>query len=163
MEQLRGYLVAIVAVCMICVIAGLLVRGGLPARITRLAGGLLVLLAVAVPLLRLDLSGLTERLEEYWSVRDFDAEEYTRRTQKALREQLAHSAEKLIVEYAAELDAQVTAEVTVSTDDIPEPLTVTVTGTLDEEQLRALSAYLRDAIGIAPSRQKWRLHETEGS
>lgn len=156
MQSVYSWLLSIVAAGMICAISAALVRGGMPEGVTRFTGGLLLLLAVALPLAKLDLSALFERLDAQWSARDFEAEEYEARAQKLLQEQVADVTQRLVLAQASSLGMEVEVCVTVSTEGLPQPLTVELFGEATPAQRTALSAYLSDAIGIPPSRQKWR-------
>ena len=61
MEGIRNYFLAIVAACMLSVLACALLKNSRIQKITRFIAGILILLTVSAPLLRLDLTRSEER------------------------------------------------------------------------------------------------------
>ena len=62
MEGIRGYFLAIVAACMLAVLACALLKNSKMQRITKFIAGILILLTVATPLLRIDTAALAEKI-----------------------------------------------------------------------------------------------------
>ena len=131
MEAIRSYLTAVVAVSMIAVLASALAHGSRMERVVRFAAGLLALLVCVTPLLRLDARTLT------------DVRENTERT---------------IEKQAEALGMLVRADVTLTEEEYPQPWSATLTGTLDPEQVRALSEFLSQSLGIPTERQTWKTY-----
>ena len=61
MDGIRSYFLAVVAACMLAVLACALLKNSRLQRITRFIAGILILLTVATPLLRIDLSSLADQ------------------------------------------------------------------------------------------------------
>ena len=139
MEAIRSYLTAVVAVSMIAVLASALSHGSRMERVVRFAAGLLALLVCVTPLLRLDVRTLTDVLEQAERALDYDASGTDRTRQDMLR-------------------MLVRADVTLTEEEYPQPWSATLTGTLDPEQVRALSEFLSQSLGIPTERQTWKTY-----
>ena len=152
MEAIRSYLTAVVAVSMIAVLASALAHGSRMERVVRFAAGLLALLVCVTPLLRLDARTLTDVLEQAERALDYDASG-TDRT-RLVRE----NTERTIEKQAEALGMLVRADVTLTEEEYPQPWSATLTGTLDPEQVRALSEFLSQSLGIPTERQTWKTY-----
>ena len=158
MESIQSYLVSIVAVCMITVLATVLVRNNHLQRIVRFIGGILILLVVASPLLKLNLEELAGELQQAEGGFSYDTDSIASRSHEMLTALIKQNTESYIEDKAASFGATVQAEVTVSDDEYPVPAFVTIIGTLTPEQTTELRNYLRDALGISEERQEWKLY-----
>ena len=145
MEAIRSYLTAVVAVSMIAVLASALAHGSRMERVVRFAAGLLALLVCVTPLLRLDARTLTDVLEQAERALDYDASGTDRTRQDMLRDLIRENTERTIEKQAEALGMLVRAD-------------VTLTGTLDPEQVRALSEFLSQSLGIPTERQTWKTY-----
>lgn len=145
MEAIRSYLTAVVAVSMIAVLASALAHGSRMERVVRFAAGLLALLVCVTPLLRLDARMLTDVLEQAERALDYDASGTDRTRQDMLRDLIRENTERTIEKQAEALGMLVRAD-------------VTLTGTLDPEQVRALSEFLSQSLGIPTERQTWKTY-----
>lgn len=155
---MREYLLGVVAACMICVLAMQMVRGGSTRRLIRFAGGLLILLVVAQPLLKLssqNLSHYLEELEEIWGADTASLEEDS---QQALARHVKQTTQRYIEQKATELGATIQAEVTLTQEEYPTPWSVRLTGSATSEQCKELSLYLSRDLGIDAQRQEWNLY-----
>ena len=145
MEAIRSYLTAVVAVSMIAVLASALAHGSRMERVVRFAAGLLALLVCVTPLLRLDARTLTDVLEQAERALDYDASKTDRTRQDMLRDLIRENTEWTIEKQAEALGMLVRAD-------------VTLTGTPDQEQVRALSEFLSQSLGIPTERQTWKTY-----
>ena len=153
MEAIRSYLTAVVAVSMIAVLASALAHGSRMERVVRFAAGLLALLVCVTPLLRLDARTLTDVLEQAERALDYDASGTDRTRQDMLRDLIRENTEQ-----AEALGMLVRADVTLTEEEYPQPWSATLTGTLDPEQVRALSEFLSQSLGIPTERQTWKTY-----
>lgn len=158
MAGIRSYFTAVVAICMIAVLVNVLVKQGSIQNVVRLVIGLLLVLVVLKPLGAIDLEALSLDL----TGESLDLREPEQAYQEALRAHIKESTECYIEEYAKELGAYVQAEVTLSEDEYPVPAAVKIVGSLNEEQLEALYAYVTDSLGIAQENQEWKIYGTIG-
>lgn len=158
MEAIRSYLTAVVAVSMIAVLASALSHGSRMERVVRFAAGLLALLVCVTPLLRLDARTLTDVLEQAERALDYDASGTDRTRQDMLRDLIRENTERTIEKQAEALGMLVRADVTLTEEEYPQPWSATLTGTLDPEQVRALSEFLSQSLGIPTERQTWKTY-----
>lgn len=158
MGTIRGYLISLVAACMIAVLASVLLHGSPINKFVRLIGGVLVLLVAVSPLLSVDTEQLSERLKEICAVNSFDTDEIAKKTHSALAEHIKQTTETYIENKAAELGAAIQAEVRLTNDEYPVPKKVRIIGTLSLEQIESLTAYLTDSLGIPQEQQEWKLY-----
>ncbi len=162
MESIRKYLIAIVAACMILVIATALIQNERMRRIIRFLGGILIILVAVTPLLSLDVEELVQAMQSFDSAYAFDSETIQNNTQMLLAKHIKETTETYIENKADEIGATVQAEVTLDGGEYPIPTAARIIGSLNAEQVRELSSYLTDALGIPAEKQEWSLYETGG-
>ena len=158
MGGIKGYLVAIVAACMLTVVASVLVQKSPLKKIVRLIGGILILLVAVTPLLRLDLTQIVDILQngEY----SFDTSAMEQKRQALLEDHIKQTTEAYIENEAACLGATVQAKVTLTEEEYPVPYHAILIGSVDTGQMNALTAYMETCLGIARTEQEWRLYGT---
>lgn len=158
MEGIRNYFLAIVAACMLSVLACALLKNSRIQKITRFIAGILILLTVSAPLLRLDLTGLADRIAELGDRSGFSTQQISKDYQTMLRALVQANMEKYIEAKAEALGGIIQAEVTVGSGETPMPESVILTGSMTPAQAQALEDYIRDSLGIPSDRQEWRLY-----
>lgn len=158
MDEVRGYLISVIAVCMITVIADVLIQKSSLRKIVRLIGGILVLLVAVKPLLSLDMGQISSYLKEFNDSYSFDTGRIKSSQNELLKEHIKQTAETYIEDKATELGGMVQAEISLSEGEYPVPVGVTLIGTLSPEQVQALSAYIVSDLGIPTTEQEWRLY-----
>ncbi len=158
MEGIKGYLVSIVAACMLTVVANVLVQKSPLRKIVRLIGGILILLVAVMPLLRLDMSRIVDYLQgsEY----SFDTSAVEQTWQSQLSEHIKQTTETYIENEADRLGATVQATVTLTEEEYPVPCHAVLIGTVDADQMEALSEYMETSLVIPRTEQEWRLYGT---
>ena len=114
--------------------------------------------ALLQPLLRLDARTLTDVLEQAERALDYDASGTDRTRQDMLRDLVRENTERTIEKQAEALGMLVRADVTLTEEEYPQPWSATLTGTLDPEQVRALSEFLSQSLGIPTERQTWKTY-----
>ena len=75
-----------------------------------------------------------------------------------LRDLIRENTERTIEKQAEALGMLVRADVTLTGEEYPQPWSATLTGTLDPEQVRALSEFLSQSLGIPTERQTWKTY-----
>ena len=158
MEGIRGYFLAIVAACMLAVLACALLKNSKMQRITKFIAGILILLTVATPLLRIDTAALAERISELGRGSRFDTQEISKDYQTMVRALVKKNTQTYIEDKAQELGRIIQAEVTVGNGEYPAPEHVVLTGTMTPEQAQALESYIADSLGIPSEQQEWKLY-----
>ena len=153
MTFLRSWLLSIVACAVLVSLAEHLTDGGTMKKIVRFTGGMLLMLAMLRPLLRLDLSTFEVDISSYREAVSQLELALTQQREDALSARIAAETEAYIEDKAHALGAEVTAEVTVREEDgafIPNR------AVLFGEENAELSVLLTQELGIAPEKQEWR-------
>lgn len=158
--SVRGYLLSIVAACMIAAISGVFIRNHMAAKVLRLISGVLILLVVVSPLLGLRAESLTDLFDSS-GYSEFSPEDAKMQSRLLLAEQIRKSSEKHIETIAAELGLTIQARVTVSDGNLPKPVSVEFIGTGTPEQMKKLSDYVSSGLEIPEENQRWKLYERE--
>ena len=153
MEMLQGWLLGLTAAALaVSLLTAMLPKGETIRRIAGLAGGLILLLAVVQPLLRVRWEELTWRYETYQREMDRQTEAYQAAYADSLSGDIADRTAAYISEKAAQLGLSCHPRVEVTwRGGVPYPGSVT----LDMAENRALSAILEEDLGIPPSEQHW--------
>ena len=160
MTFLRSWLLGVVACAVLVSLAGQLTDGGTMKKIVRFAGGMLLMLAMLRPLLRLDLAVLDVDLASYREAVAQLELELTQRQEDALSARIAAETGAYIEDKADELGLSVRAEVSTREEEgVPVPAAVTLYGREDA----ALSALIARELGIAEEDQLWIGTEENGS
>lgn len=158
MDSVKTYLISIVAACMIGVVAGAFVQKSPLQKIIRLVSGIVILLVAVVPLLRLDMRDFSEVLSRFDAAYVLDTDQIAKTQSELLGKHVRQTSEDYILRKAEELGAKISAEVTVTQEEYPTPLSVVLTGSVTQSQREKLSEYIQTALGIPAERQKWRLY-----
>ena len=152
MTFLRSWLLGVVACAVLVSLAGQLTDGGTMKKIVRFAGGMLLMLAMLRPLLRLDLAVLDVDLASYRETVAQLELELTQRQEDALSARIAAETGSYIEGKADELGLSVRAAVrTEEVDGVPLPVSVTLCG----EENAALADCIERKLGIAKEDQLW--------
>lgn len=161
-ELIRQWLLGITGAAMLVALADSLTPQGSVRKIGRLIGGLVLLIAVLNPLLRLDEGALTRALTEY----ELDVEAYSAQLEGQSKDMMKGIIEEQTSAYiqdkAAELgmDCQVTVE-TQSDGEWPVPIAVTVRGALSQSQQEELTQQIERDFAIPSQRQYYESGEAE--
>ncbi len=153
MSLIRAWLLQVAAAALVVAVAQALTPEGAIKKIVRLAGGMVLLLAVVRPVLGLEggsLPALTFPAE---------AAETVSGGEEVLKTLIAQEAGAYIVDKGSSLGCLITGvEVTAAEDGSgwPVPWSVRLTGTWTEEQKRALTREVETGLGIPPDRQSYR-------
>ncbi len=158
MDGIRSYFLAVVAACMLAVLACALLKNSRLQRITRFIAGILILLTVATPLLRIDLSNLADQIASLGEQAGFDGRQVSKDYQSMLRTLVKENTEGYIEKKAEALGGTIQAEVTLGGGEYPQPVHVVLTGSMLPEPAKELETYIRDSLGIPPEEQEWKLY-----
>ena len=150
---LRSWLFGLTALSALLALAeGLVTQEGIR-RVLRLTGGVLMILVLLRPVVRMDLENLHFSLDALRQEAETLEEEYTR--QQA--EQLSAGIEEELASYiwdkaqALGLDCQVSVTVETGEDGVPAPRSVDITGEYSE----ALSEIIEKDLGVPREQQNW--------
>ena len=160
MTFLRTWLLGVVACAVLVSIAGQLAPDGAVRRAARFTGGMLLMLALLRPLLRLELSAPELDLNAFHDAAAQLEQELAARQSSALSARIAGETGAYIEDKADELGLSVCAEVSTREEEgVPVPAAVTLYGREDA----ALSALIARELGIAEEDQLWIGTEENGS
>ncbi len=150
---LRSWLFGLTALSALLALAeGLVTQEGIR-RVLRLTGGVLMILVLLRPVVRMDLENLHFSLDALRQEAETLEEEYTR--QQA--EQLSAGIEEELASYiwdkaqALGLDCQVSVTVETGADGVPAARSVDITGEYSE----ALSEIIEKDLGVPREQQNW--------
>jgi len=162
---IRTWLLGVAGAAMIVALAASLTPEGAAKRAGRLAGGLLIFLAVVRPLVNIDPGELARAVEEYADLGGA-VEEYTARSREEMKTIIAGQAGAYILDKAAAAGIpleRVTVAVSQGEEEYPVPWSVIVVGELSDDQRRQLSEMIRQSFAIPEERQEYQTAQKEGS
>lgn len=159
--RIGAYLIAVTAACMLAVMADALVKSPPVRRVARLVGGLLILLTVLSPLVRLEARDLTEFVEGFAQDANLDAEAVQTDYREQWAERVRELLEQNIEQQAASMGLTLRAEVVVRIGECPEPESVTLHGSAAPEEQMALQVYLVQTLGFAKERVIWEAEDED--
>ena len=153
MEMLQGWLLGLTAAALaVSLLTAMLPKGETIRRIAGLAGGLILLLAVVQPLLRVRWEELTWRYETYQREMDRQTEAYQAAYANSLSGDIADRTAAYISEQAAHLGLTCRAEVRCEVrDGTPQP----ASAAMDIPYDARLAAAIADDLGIPAEKQSW--------
>lgn len=161
MTIIRTWLLSVTVSAMVIAVAEALMPEGSVKKVGRLTGGLILILGLVQPLVRLDYDDLYDLVNSLpaGSIRQ---EALMEESSQALKTGIEQELASYIVDKAAQLGATCGAAVKcrLGEDGIPVPERVTVSGALTGAQKEALSAYLEKELGLPREAQ---LYSNEGS
>lgn len=163
MEILRQWLVGITCAAMIIALADSLTPSGTVKRIGRLAGGLVLLLAVVKPVLGVDFSALASAAVQ-WEDLTVDGERLEKTNTDLLKTIIAEKTGAYILDKAGALGldcGSVAVSCALGEGGVPYPSAVTITGSLTEEQRRTLSRWVEADLAIPEERQTYESGDKE--
>lgn len=159
--RIGAYLIAVTAACMLAVMADALVKSPPVRRVARLVGGLLILLTVLSPLVRLEARDLTEFVEGFAQDANLDAEAVQTDYREQWAERVRELLEQNIEQQAASMGLTLRAEVVVRSGECPEPESVTLHGAAAPEEQMALQVYLVQTLGFAKEHVIWEAEDED--
>ncbi len=157
MAEVRAYILSVTAAGLLCGMANAMAgKFGPVATVLRLITGIVMACVIVQPFGIL----LTGNLENY--IRDLDIQTTaavqagTDLAQNALCDRIKSETQAYILDMAAELNADISVEVVLNEDRIPVPVAVILEGDLSPSARQAISAQIRDILGIGEEAQQWR-------
>ena len=159
METLRSWLTGIVIVTLLLSVLQTLVPEGSLRQIASFTGGLVLLAALAGPLLDLDLTGLEGDFSRWREEVEDRQAELLEAQETELSARIEEETAAYISDKGSELGVSVTArgETPTGGDGVPVPWSADLTG----RRSAALEACLAEDLGIPAERQVWHERETE--
>lgn len=157
MELIRQWIVGVTCAAVLLAIVQCLMPAGGVRRVGRLAGGLLLLLAIVAPLAGLDEQALSVALTEYRMAATDSTGLLELENERLVKEIIEEQTAAYISDKAKELGADCTAEVTYeySGDGMVYPIAVTVRGALTAQQRSQLTQIIEADLAVPEENQTY--------
>lgn len=154
MEGLRAYVISVTAAAMICgIVAGLVKKNG-AGELIRMVCGLVLAFTVLRPIAGLKLDQLPFDLPSLPSGEDA-ASQGEKITREAMEDIIKSQTEAYILDKAAALGVNLTAEVLLGEDTIPVPVGVILSGACSPYAKSELTDAIEKDLGIPKENQLW--------
>ena len=153
---MRGYILRIVAIAMICSAAGMLLpTKTASSQIAKLLCGAILLITVMSPLSNISFHNITDYFDSISSVSDRYVEEGSAVMHEEVAAIIKTQSESYILDKAEQLGLQITVEVALDENNNSIPCGITITGQVSAYNKKILSSYITDTLGIAKEKQVW--------
>lgn len=157
-ELIRNWIIGITCAAIIVALCESLAPAGAVRKVGRFTGGLVLLLAVLQPVMKLDIRDLSGLLAQY-RVEAGDYQAALEQTnEKLMKDIIEAETGAYILDKATALGVahcRVDVVAVAGEGDYPIPETVTVFGALTEGQRRDLSRQIEADLAIPAQRQRW--------
>lgn len=156
MGDVQKYVTAIVSAAIaLAVLGSLLEEKSTAWQLFRLIGGVFLVFTVVQPITKIDLDSVISFSQIYNDVGVAATAEGEQLAKDQLRQGIKSRAEAYILDKAKSYDTSVEAEVTLSEDALPVPVSVTVHGNVSPYVKNRLQCDLESELGIAKENQQW--------
>lgn len=152
-EAIRGWVTAIVVTTMLLSVMQMLIPDGNLRKISSFTGGMILLIVLTRPLLKLHAEQLDLQLDTYMNSIESCRAELAEEEQDQMEKLIAQTTAAYISDKAETLGVSVSVEVETERGEqgIPIPSAVTVWGPYSIE----LASYIEKELGIPAERQVW--------
>lgn len=164
MDLIRSWLVGITCAAMIVALCESLSPTGAVRKVGRLTGGLVLLLAIIQPVMKLDTRDLAGLLAQYRAEAAGYSTQLETENERLMKTIIEEQTGAYILDKAAALGADCQVSVSAQTREegaYPVPETVTVIGNLSEIQRTALSRSIETDLAIPAERQTYMTEDVE--
>ena len=156
MDGIRQYLISVVAAAMLCAVAKNLIHSkGTVGTALKMTAGLLMLLAVLKPWTSISLDSLIHWTENITA----DGSNYVASgkmmADETYRQSIIEQTQAYILDEAKAMDCDLTVEVMLSSDDIPVPAQVRLSGEASPYARQKLANMMEQTLGISREDQIW--------
>ncbi|MBQ8768069.1 MAG: hypothetical protein IJZ15_00225 [Oscillospiraceae bacterium] len=156
MQGIKEYLFGVIAAAILCAIVSQLVgKDGLLSAAVKLITGIFMLLTLVSPVLNLKISAPGEIFSDI----SLQADQITSSASDSTRETISgiikEKTEAYILDKANLHGAALTVDVSLSESEIPEPVSVQISGNVSPYTRKILSETIEKDLGIATEAQIW--------
>ena len=155
MDGIRQYIFTVIAAALLCGVLSSIFHQGKSKDLLRILCGIFLAFTVLKPITGVDLSDILEESLIFESDAEQTAALGENMAYQAMTELIKEKSQAYILDKAAELDASITAEVTVSEEEPPKPLSVVISGQVSPYNRKKLESILETDLGIAKENQVW--------
>lgn len=158
MEIIRSWLIGITAAAVIAALADSLTPEGPVKKLGKLAGGILLLLAVLQPVGKLGGIELSDLTAQYQLQSGAYSAALETENEHLLKTIIEEETAAYIQDKAAEQGIVCAARVTCAADEqgTPVPASVVISGALSTEQIRTLQEMIEADLNLAPEQQRYK-------
>lgn len=156
MAAASRYLLSVVAAAILVgVLTGIMDKKGSSGTLIRLIGALFMTFTIIQPFTNFDWSYLTAFAEEFSADGEAAAAQGEILADEEYRSIIKSQVEAYILDKAESYQAELSVEVTLSTDDPPVPATVRLQGAVSPYAKNALQKMMEEELGIREEDQLW--------
>lgn len=156
MDGIKGYLITVICAGIICAISCKLMESkGVNGALIKLLAGIIMTVALVMPVTRLDLSGINGLWDAYSSDAAESVSVGMEQTKRKLREGIKKGSEEYILKEAARLDLSITVSIQLSDNDLPVPVAVELSGDASPYAKSALIQSVCTAFDIEKENVQW--------
>ena len=156
MENMRHYILSVILAAMICGIAVSMVSSQSGKAWIRLLCGLILTSTVIKPLSSVSNLDISIFDREIWSEGEAISAQGEKQAQDSMAAIIKERCEAYILDKANELGVSVMAEVTLSRDSIPVPVSVTLSGSVSPYLRLKLESIIQEDMGITKENLRWK-------
>ena len=155
MQTVGTYLLTLTAAALICAFATKMPIKGVNAGILRMICGVFMALTVISPLVTIKLESLDGLTDEIWPNASQTTAVGENIAKQAMAELITEKTQAYILDKAADLGVRLNVIVSVSSDDLPVPDGVQLTGDISPYAKSVLTEYMQKQLGIDRKEQVW--------
>lgn len=155
MEELKQYLLRVITAALICAVVQTFQQQGTAKTVTNLVCGLIMTLTVIAPFRKFEFPISFDPVLSISSEASVSAAAGEEMSRAALSDIIKAETEAYIQDKAAELGAQIDADVVVSNDEFPVPVSAVIRGTVTDQLRNGIQEILSTNVGIAKENITW--------
>ena len=155
---LREYLLSITAGSLLLTVALSVIPKGSVQKIAGIVGGLLMILTVISPLMKIDDASIAGAISKFSLETDSVQRGIEIGSRQLLCEVISEKCETYILDKANRMGMTIEVDIVLQEDaEYPYPTGVTLRGTWSAQEQKILRSYISDGLGIPAQRQEWLL------
>jgi len=164
-DLMRAWITGITCTAMLLAVAQSLVPDGVVKKVMGFTGGLLLIMVIGLPLLRIDGAALSNYLLEYEIKFSQSSAELAEENESMMKEIVAAQCESYLQNQAEEMGLEWRFEVycAMNGEGYPVPYVVHISGVLTAEEQQALTLLIAQALAVPVERQYWNGGEHENT
>lgn len=156
MDDIRQYLISVIAVTLICgILTGLLGKESSGYTIARLISGLLIAFTVISPILDVDLHNILNFTDTLYQSGEMAAQDGQRISETAMQTIIKSETEAYILDKAASLGVELEVDVLLEDTYPMAPKSVRVSGSISPYGRNWLQNVIAEELGISKENQIW--------
>lgn len=155
MSAVGNYVLTVIVTAFLCAVISDLVQDPSSKAIIRMVSGMILTITVAAPVCKIDVSSCFVPDSSVMDAASAAAAEGAALSREALRLRIKQDTESYIQEKAEIMNTYISAEIAVSNDDLPVPVSVLISGTVSPSARQKLQRILETDLGITKENIEW--------